>query len=250
MRACTFFLPVLLGATAILTPTTAAQSDPAATDSRSWWSLVFRSAPARPPQTIILRDAGALMRSDQRRETILEQTESARRMAADKQRALIELRSDRDRRVAVAIARAAATRPFRAPEDVRLTTAEPTAPMAEQPGPPTTMPFPPAERKKTVAQQTAETVDRVVDNIGQKIFNTPAAQPQPPGFFALALIGMFLVPAGGFGMVLIGLAHLRGHSFVSGSIILAIGGLMLWGTWSLAKTITPGLLGNPTREAR
>jgi len=254
MRACTILLLVLLIAALLPPINVTAQSEPAA---RGWWSRVFQRTPARPPQTIILRDPGTIMRQDQRRETILEQTESARRMATDKQRLLLELRSERDRRVAGAIASAAADQPFRPPENTRLATAEPAAgaPAAESPAQPrrlaspTPPSFTPGERSKTVAERTAETVDRVVDNIGQKVFNTPAAQPLPPGLYALALIGMFLVPAMGVGLILIGFAHLRGHSFVSGSIILAIGGLLLWGTWSLAKTINPDLLSNPARNS-
>jgi len=257
MRACTVLLPVLLVATGLPPAATAAPTEPASATPRGWWSRIFQRAPARPPQTIILRDAGTIMRQDQRRETILEQTESARRMATDKQRALVELRSDRDRRVAVAIARAAAERPFRTPENTRLAAAASAAGVRGPDSPatprqlasPTPPSFTPEERSKTVAERTAETVDRVVDNIGQKVFRTPAAQPLPPGLFALALIGMFLVPAGGLGLVLIGFAHLRGHSFVSGSIILAVGGLLLWGTWSLAKTTNPDLLTNPTRDS-
>ena len=216
MRTCMMFLPVLFVAAGLSPSPATAQSEPA---PRGWWSRVFPNAPARTTQTITLRDPGTIMRQDQRRETILEQTESARRMATDKQRRLFELRGERDRRVAVAIANAAATQPFHPPETVHLTTADPSGEVAtgtssssrntEPPkhGTTETPPFLPGDRNKTIAERTAETVDGIVGNIGQKIFNTPAAQPLPPGLFALALIGMFLVPAGGVTLLFLGFAH-------------------------------------------
>jgi hypothetical protein len=189
------------------------------------------------------------MREDQRRESFLEEIAASRRMAADKQRLLLELRSERDRRVTVAIARAVTSSPLPPGTAGRSRPAPAQRPLADSSIPKTPIRAAPHPGDTTVAQRAAQTVDRVISDVGLGVFGTEPARPAPPGLFALALIGMFLVPALGVGLLLIGFAHLRAHSLVSGTALLACGGLLMWGTWTLAKMTNPDWLSRPTTDA-
>ncbi len=221
------------------------------------WLFNARQPPSAEA-TAVHENAESIATTDTLRETALERKAAEERIAADKFQILLELRTDRDRRVAGAKAKASV--PF-APLRPKSTTPVllasagavegPTTP-AIDPSPPS-LPASPAAPRPAVIPKTntpAAVVDQVVQQVGSQIIGTPEGKPLSPGLFALVLIGLFLVPAAGITLLLLGIAHLRGHSFLSGLVILAIGGLFLWGTWSLARTVSPDLLTGSRQASR
>jgi len=211
----------------------------------------FSAPPAEQANgTIVHERASVIAAADGRRESAIERRGTAERMNKQKAQTLRELRIDRDRRVASAIAKAWV--PFQPPRPKRPpSTLLATAGQAEGQAAPTIdlsrpqLPPPPAVSRPSGTPRPrtpAAVVDQVVQQVGSQIIGTPSGKPLSPGLFALVLVGLFLVPAAAITLLLLGIAHLRGHSFVTGSMIIALGGLLLWGTWSLARTINPDLL--------
>lgn len=202
---------------------------------------------SRAKETRIYEKAESAASEDARREAALENRAAQQRIAADKARSLFELRNDRERRIAAA--KAQTLTPFDPPRQK----AEPPVLLAdageatvESPpsidlSPPPLASTPPRPRPTSTPRpkKPVAVVDEVVQQVGSRIMGTPSGQPLAPGLFALVLIALFLVPAVGITLLLLGIAHLRGHSFFSGSVILVVGALFLYATWSLARIIDP-----------
>jgi len=260
----------LLTIAVLAPPPTAAQADAPPPGSRNWFSRLLPRPPARTVQTAVLPSATSIMLNDQRRESRLEKMASDARIARDKNTRLAELRQERDRRVTAAIARAAPAAPFRppapqpgivvtdtstpAPADQSIPSALPPSPQTVR-LPPRTAPLAttaPARPAPTATPPRAPAPAPAANNTEAATGAAVAAKTTPPGLYALALIGMCLVPALGVGLLMIGFAHLRGHSFVSGTAIMIAGALVLWGSVTAARLINPDLLafGRDNKQAR
>jgi len=252
---------VILTIALLAPPPVAAQAEPPPSGSRNWFSRLLPRPPARTIQTALLPGARSVMLSDQRRETRLEKMESEARIARDKGTRLAELRQDRDRRVAAAIARAAPAAPFRpaaTPHSIVGATPAPlqpaivaselpaaTSPQASSTPPPPITSAPPEPPTRATPIPAPPSTPSPAQITGNSVETAPAAeagQDAPTGLFALALIGLFLVPAMGVGLIFVGFAHLRGHSFISGTAIIIAGALVLWGAYTAARLINPDLL--------
>lgn len=226
---------------------TCAAQEGAAPPSRPWTLWVFGPPRNQNTDTTFHPRAAPIGEADRIRESARQDAEDRRFFEGFKSQRLIFYRTDRERRVNSRIARALSDQPLPAsrgrmpspqaaeplliatpPEAAITTTAENS----------TTTPPP----VPTPPRDTLQAVDEFVENAVQKITGETATPPARSAMFVLLVVGMFVVPASGIAFVLIGIAHLRGYSFLPGSIILALGGLLLWGTWSLAKTIHPDLL--------
>ena len=264
----------LLMATLFLPAAAPAQQQGVIPAEGSWISRIF-AKPAKPgTPTLLLPDAPLQLRSDQSRETWLEKRAVEKRMEDDKRKHLLKLRTERDRKVAIAIAEAAIAQPFIAsparPRATPATTVEPAdasaaaatvasievAPPKEpaahsttdrKPALPSPTPLPTPNAASLAKRGAVNPPPATIYEEGPK---SPAStKPYSPGFFALLLTGMFLLPSAGMALLLVGAAHLRSHSFFSGSMILAVGGSLLWGAWSLAHVIDPTALMRSEPEA-
>ena len=211
--------------------------------------------------TVIHVSAEAIASADSQREGAAEQRAARERMAKDKTRILLDLRSEHRRQVAAAVA-AKTGESFSQPreknatipavvagadgggfEPVRVVDATKLpAPLPPQPSPS------PVGTTRLAAPAAA--VDEIIQRVGEKVVGSAPNQPLSPGLFALVLIGLFLVPSSGIALLLLGIAHLRGHRFLSGSVIIALGCLFLWGTWSLARTANPELFTGASHASR
>lgn len=215
-----------------------------------WWAIGKNRKP--PGSLLVLPNASEAAQKDRAREGAKQRAEDRFLFDKIKFDRLYYYRTERERAVSASIARAAAKSPFNPPRPKRPPPASlATAGQIEGQAAPAIdlsrpeLPPPPAVSRPSGTPRPrtpAAVVDQVVQQVGSKIIGTPAGKPLSPGLFALVLVGLFLVPAAAISFLLLGIAHLRGHSFVTGSIIIALGGLLLWGTWSLARTINPDLL--------
>jgi hypothetical protein len=256
-----------------------AQSDSRQSSGRNWLSRIFQK-PAKPgKQTLLLPDAPSRLRGDQTRETWLERRSTEQRIADDKKKILTDLRRERDRSVATAIARAATAKAFAVPIARARST---TGPVAVDPGTTASSSFTTDTDPYPASPPPPSRPDTTPASTPRPVANTPKATPPSnavtlpdrgpkkppqsntiddaapaaastkrhrPGMFALILIGMFLLPSAGVALLLVGAAHLRSHSFFSGSTILAVGCSLLWGAWSLAHLFDPAALTRPETAA-
>jgi hypothetical protein len=222
----------------------------------------FASASATEPAangsvqdaTIIHPRASELWRSDQRRENQLEWTSSARRMAADKFTALRALRQDRDRRLATAVANAVSSMPF-APHERNTSPSGPgssdetPAPMPGEADSTTRVAAQPLPEFITAqARDATETLRQAAVHANREVFGEKISDTAPPALLVLALVAIFVVPAAGFALILLGLAHLRGHSLAKGSFLVLAGALTIWATYAVARSVNPDFL-HPAKPA-
>ncbi len=228
---------------------------------RQWLASLFGVSKEETAPTQIHPQPGPISAQDRAREERLEQSRIQKQFTETKERLRADLRAENNRRVIGAIAKAVPTPPFR-PEGPQLTprVREGSKPYTLWPAevegrkiaddfPATLGPPPKLPGLRSLPQQAAETVDEVVQKVGENVFGKEAATQTPRGLFVLALIGMFLIPSAGAALVLIGLQHLRGHSFFSGTVIVLIGGAMLWGAIVLASDLNPNQLSRPKTDA-
>jgi len=226
---------------------TCAAQEVTTSPTRPWTLWLLGQPRNQNADTTFHPRAAPLGEADRIRESARQDAEDRRFFESVKSERLIFYRTDRERRVNSRIARALSDQPLPASRERTPgpQAAEPlliaTAPEAE---------FPTIRENtravsipnKTPPPDTLQVVDEFVENAVQKITGETATPPARSAMFVLLVVGMFVVPASGIAFVILGIAHLRGHSFLPGSIILALGGLLLWGTWSLAKIIHPDLL--------
>ena len=215
--------------------------------TRPWTLWVFGPPRNENTDTSFHPRAVPIGEADRFRESARQDAEDRRFFEGFKSERLIFYRTDRERRVNSRIARVLSDQPLPARQEQSPSpqAAEPlliaTSPEAAitttgENSTTTPPPFP------TPLPDPLQAVDEFVENAVQKITGETATPPARSAMFVLLVVGMFVVPASGIAFVLLGIAHLRGHSFLPGSIILVLGSLLLWGTWSLAKTIHPNLL--------
>jgi hypothetical protein len=242
---------LLLAATLVLSAPAMAQEEPRSSPWAQWFQWLFGLPADESPVTVAHPRALGLAAADQAREQRLQQEWRARQFAEDKAAFLRDIRAHTYRQIAVAVANKAPAPPFRPPSKSNHGATPPAnAPVVMSPS---VVPMKAARPKNTDVPRSTPTptgpgpkmaaaAEKVVSNIGQSVFGRAGTQPVAPGLFVLALVGIFVVPAAGIALILIGFAHLRGHSFLSGSIITILGGLLLWGTIALATRINPDLV--------
>jgi hypothetical protein len=207
---------------------------------------VIRSKSGNPElETLILPGAWSVMRTDQQREEAIILREAEEFMAKIKRKHLSALRTERDRAVARALAAAAVRQPFSPP--VRATAslsdrsvetphsvvsaASPTEPQKPSPG-----------FVSRMLDHTADTARDVVSQAGDiaaSVERRASSHSSPGGYYALALIAIFLVPSIGLAAIFWGITHLRHWSFFSGAAWIVIGTVMLWLAFSGAKMLLP-----------
>jgi hypothetical protein len=247
-------LGVFLAASLVLCAPVAAQEETRPGFWEQWYRWLVGGPKAEPQATSVHPLAPKVAATDRAREGNLQQAHDQLHFAQTKARIQQDLRFENNRQIATAIANKAPAPPFR--ESVKTGIeheASPASPLIIAPDP--TAAQTPDHRPGYVAgptptpaglgQKAAAAADAIVNNVGQTLFGPAAAPPLHPGLFVLALVGIFVVPAAGGALVLIGLAHLRGHSFTSGTVIITLGALILWGSYTAARMIDPDLLGGP-----
>jgi hypothetical protein len=241
---------LLLAATLVLSASAMAQEEPRSSPWAQWFQWLFGLPADESPVTVAHPRALGLAAADQAREGRLQQNWLNRQFAEDKARFKRQIQVENDRQIAVAIANKAPAPPFRETRENTGQGANPApaaivimeAPPGASTPPPRRAPTPAATPPGGPGQRAAEAAEAIASRVGEAVFGPAAARPMPAGLFVLALVGMFLAPAAGAALVLIGFAHLRGHSFFSGSVITVLGGLFIWGTIALATRINPDLL--------
>lgn len=251
MRLCAWFM-----VPALLIPSSATMAQEVDRPDKKWpWHRWLPGAGKNPIfETSIHPRARWIADNDRQRETARENFASQQRISAWKAQSMREMRIDRERRIASAVAKAwtppfdPPPRPSSIPAPLLAAATQENKEDATQvvgmtPVNPAPQPTPAARATATPRPgSVAAAVDRAVQQVGDQIIGSKPGQPLSPGLFALILTGLFLVPAAGVTFIMFGIAHLRGHSFVSGSVILLLGGGLLWGTWILARTINPDIL--------
>jgi hypothetical protein len=169
-------------------------------------------------------------------------------MAADKLTALRALREERDRRLAIAMAGVAASMPFAPPQRGAFAAGSGTSDEKHEPidgpagskRPDEAQPLP--EFIASKAQDATETLRQAALRANREVFGKEIAETAPPALLILALVAIIVVPAAGVALLLLGIAHLRGHSFVKGSLLILIGALTVWATYAVASSVNPHLL--------
>jgi hypothetical protein len=234
---------------------TCAAQEGTASPPRPWTLWMFGPPRNQNADTMFHPRAVPIGQADRIREAGRQDADDRRFFESFKSERLIFYRTDRERRVNSRIARAISDQPLparrdripnpQAAEPLLITTSPETAITGTRENS-TAAPSP----DPTPLSDTLKVVDKFIENAVQKITGEPATPPARSAMFVLLVVGMFVVPSAGIAFVLIGIAHLRGHSFLPGSIILALGGLFLWGTWSLAKSTHPDFLtaGKPSAD--
>lgn len=236
-----------------------AQRDPEA-PGRAWTFWMSGQSRGEKAETMFHPNAVPIGQADRIREAAKQKAADQRFFESFKSSRKLFYQTDRERRVESRKALAVSSQPLtirtgRAPNTAAskvliMTTSPESGSEAPDPRHPDNTGIDPLPEKAPPAD-TLQAVDEFVESTVQKITGGTATPPARSAMFVLLLVGMFVVPASGIAFLLLGIAHLRGHSFLPGTIILAVGGLLLWGTWSLATTIDPRLVnlgGNPVAE--
>lgn len=245
---------LLLAATLVLSAPAMGQEEPRSSPWAQWLQWLFGLPADESPVTVAHPRALGLAAADQAREGRLQRNWLGRQFSEDKAHFLRQYQIETDRQVAGAMAKKAPAPPFRPPQLPPSSTSPPTLSKASTATDRTFVPSepPPASVPRSTPKPTGPGPETaaIAERIVNKIINRPAAAPPlPPGLFVLALVGVFVVPATGAALVLIGLSHLRGHNFFSGSVITLLGGLVLWGTIALATRINPDLVAGTSDNA-
>lgn len=215
-----------------------------------WLSWLYGSKGIQASGTLIHESARSIAASDRKREIVRENLAIQQRLSAWKAESMRTLRIERERRVAGAVARAwtppfdPPSQPVGAPPPLVATAIsenkEEGSQLVDMTDPATV----PRNRATPRPVAAVAAVDQIVQQVGGRIIGSAPSQALSPGLFALVLTGLFLVPAAGVSFVIFGIAQLRGHSFVSGSAMIVIAGILLWGTWTLARAVNPNILAN------
>jgi hypothetical protein len=92
------------------------------------------------------------------------------------------------------------------------------------------------------ARDATETLRQAAVHANRQVFGEKISDTAPPALLVLALVAIFVVPAAGLALVLLGLAHLRSHSFAKGSFLVLTGALAVWATYAVARNMNPDFL--------